>query len=109
MTVHAGRARHRKSTSRRLTAALAVLLIAPTVGIELLTEVAAGAGITTFTGSGQVSHPDGIVAGPDGALWFTEASDNRIGRIATNGTVQFFSDATISQPRDITLGPDDNM
>ena len=62
------RVRHRKSTSRLLTAALAVSLIAATVGIELLTGEAAGAGITTFTGSGQVSHPDGIVAGPDGAL-----------------------------------------
>lgn len=32
-------------------------------------------------------YPDGIVSGPDGALWFTEAGTaNKIGRIPTNAT-----------------------
>ena len=35
-----------------------------------------------------LSRPDVIVAGPDGALWFTEAgSDTRIGRITVDGAI----------------------
>jgi streptogramin lyase len=33
------------------------------------------------------SHPFGIAAGPDGNLWFTEYSGNKIGRITTAGVV----------------------
>ena len=33
------------------------------------------------------SYAYGIAAGPDGALWFTEWSANRIGRITTAGAV----------------------
>ena len=29
----------------------------------------------------------GIAAGPDGALWFTESNGNKIGRITTAGVV----------------------
>src|SRR5262249_1546667 len=57
----------------------------------------------------------GIVAGPDGALWFTEkvlsslpASDvSKIGRITTTGSVTEFPIPTVgSSPSDITTGPD---
>ncbi|HUA58738.1 MAG TPA: nidogen-like domain-containing protein [Verrucomicrobiae bacterium] len=51
-----------------------------------------------------------ITAGPDGALWFTEESGNKIGRITTANT---FSEYTIStansQPIGITQGPDGNL
>ena len=33
------------------------------------------------------SQPGGIVAGPDGALWFYETGSNRIGRITTGGQI----------------------
>ena len=33
------------------------------------------------------SLPGGIVAGPDGALWFYETGSNRIGRITTDGQI----------------------
>jgi hypothetical protein len=33
-----------------------------------------------FTGSGILSEPYAITAGPDGALWFTESASNSIGR-----------------------------
>ena len=33
------------------------------------------------------SGPYGITAGPDGALWFTEQTGNRIGRMTTGGVV----------------------
>lgn len=31
------------------------------------------------------SSPQGIAAGPDGNLWFTESNANKIGRITTDG------------------------
>jgi streptogramin lyase len=30
--------------------------------------------------------PEGITAGPDGSLWFTQPDDNAIGRITTAAT-----------------------
>ena len=35
----------------------------------------------------SASEPGGIVAGPDGALWFVETAVNKIGRISTAGVV----------------------
>jgi virginiamycin B lyase len=58
------------------------------------------------------SRPQGITAGPDGALWFTElgtAADtgNRIGRITTAGAITEFPLPTPrSSPFHITAGPD---
>src|SRR5690242_13531663 len=36
------------------------------------------------------SRPIGIAAGPDGGLWFTEQTGNKIGRISTAGNVTEF-------------------
>lgn len=48
-----------------------------------------------------------IAAGPDGAIWFTESDDNKIGRITTDGIVSEYSIPTPnSYPRGITAGPD---
>jgi virginiamycin B lyase len=57
------------------------------------------------------AHPAGndfsITAGPDGALWFTEFSANKIGRIATSGTVTEYAVPTHqSSPAGIAAGPD---
>jgi len=35
----------------------------------------------------SASEPGGIVAGPDGAVWFVETAVNKIGRISTDGVV----------------------
>ncbi len=37
-----------------------------------------------------------LVAGPDGALWFTEGSANQIGRITTGGQVSEFPVPTVN-------------
>ena len=64
--------------------------------------------MTNYTGY-QISQPEGITIGPDGALWFTNAGNNSIGRITTSGSVSaFFNYATtlISGPYGITTGSD---
>ena len=50
--------------------------------------------------------PDEIAAGPDGALWFTNRGNNKIGRITTAGTVTTYTDPGISDPWGIAPGPD---
>jgi streptogramin lyase len=53
------------------------------------------------------SGPDQIVAGPDGALWFTESAGNRIGRITTAGALTEYAVPTpASEPTGIAAGAD---
>jgi streptogramin lyase len=68
--------------------------------------------ITEFTaGITSGSNPAGIAAGPDGNLWFTENTGNRIGRITPSGTVTEFSAGitAASGPSGIAAGPDGNL
>jgi hypothetical protein len=52
----------------------------------------------------------GIVAWPDGNLWFTESAANRIGRITTGGDITEFPLAGDGrQPTAIAVGPDGNL
>jgi serine/threonine protein kinase len=52
----------------------------------------------------------GITAGPDGNLWFTENSANKIGRISTSGTITEFPVPTAgSGPNEIAAGCDGNL
>lgn len=49
----------------------------------------------------------GIVAGVDGALWFTEPQTNKIGRMTTSGTINEYPiPSASSSPSEITSGPD---
>src|SRR5262249_19128163 len=51
-----------------------------------------------------------VTTGPDGDLWFTENSGNRVGRITPAGAVTEFPIPTASsQPFGITAGPDGNL
>jgi virginiamycin B lyase len=53
------------------------------------------------------ARPFDITSGPDGALWFTDRVNSKIGRITTSGTVTLFSTPTPkSEPYFITKGPD---
>ncbi len=66
--------------------------------------------ITEFPIPTANSSPTGIAAGPDGNLWFTELTGNKIGRITTSGTITEFPIATVnSLPDFITAGPDGNL
>ena len=52
----------------------------------------------------------GITAGPDGNLWFTESSGDRIGRITPTGAVTEPAGLSAgSFPQGITAGPDGNL
>jgi len=54
--------------------------------------------------SGQ---PEGIAAGPDEALWFTEPYSNRIGRIGTSGVItEYLIPTSGSFPSGISTGSD---
>jgi virginiamycin B lyase len=60
------------------------------------------------TNPNGVSGGMNVVAGPDGALWYTEENDNLIGRITTNGvvTAQYVLPTANSNPQGLVLGSD---
>ncbi len=55
--------------------------------------------------------PSGLVAGPDGAIWFTEESGNKIGRMTTGGVVtnEIPIPTSGSLPSEIVVGPDGRL
>ena len=70
-----------------------------------LGRISTDGNVTNYTGAG-IYLPEGIAAGPDGALWFTNYGSNSIGRITTTGTVTSYTGPGISTPTAITAGPD---
>lgn len=74
----------------------------------LLSVSATAQAITEFPLPRSGADPYGIVAGPDGAVWFTEFRGNRIGRITTAGVVSEFAIPTPnSGPLGIAAGHPD--
>ncbi|MGZ3644267.1 MAG: virginiamycin B lyase family protein [Ktedonobacteraceae bacterium] len=66
--------------------------------------------ITEFPVPTSNSLPQGITLGPDGNLWFTEYSGNKIGRITPTGTITEYPIPTAnSSLTSITSGPDGNL
>jgi virginiamycin B lyase len=60
----------------------------------------------TKTGMGV---PHDIVRGIDGAMWFTDPANNRIGRIARDGTITLIHEDKVRSPTAIVAGPDGAM
>ena len=78
-----------------------------TVGNYIGRMTTAGVVTNTYSIPTTAASPGGITAGPDGALWFTETSSNKIGRITTAGVITEYSVPTDSGlPAIITAGPD---
>lgn len=91
---------------RSLGRVAAVVLL----GVGATAGAAFGQVITEFPIPTALSGPEGITAGPDGNLWFTEAAANKIGRITPDGSITEFPIPTAaSRPRKITAGPDGNL
>lgn len=105
------------STHTRRTRAGAVGLLAGALVLSIgVGGPAAGSGaigvITEFSAGISASvRPYTIAAGPDGNLWFTEATGNAIGRITPTGTVTEFTDGitAVAKLNGIAAGPDGNM
>ncbi len=97
--------------TRRLRV-IAVLLAMAIIGVD--PSGAAPGDITEFplpTSPGPTDqNPVDITSGPDGNLWFTEFSGNRIGGITPAGVITRFPlPNPTSAPYEITIGPDGNM
>ena len=92
----------RKSRTQQM---MMILAIVGTLLFLWVQPVAAAPTITEF----HVSHvgvPQGITAGPDGNLWFTEFYDNVVGRITPQGKSTLFRLNTVNSATYITNGPD---
>jgi virginiamycin B lyase len=66
-------------------------------------------GTITLHTSPNIATPSSIALGPDGNMWFTNAT--WIGRVTTDGTATItkYAPAAITAPRQITAGPDGGM
>ena len=64
--------------------------------------------VTTFPITDRYSMPIDIVAGPDGAMWFSDAGENQVGRIDATGAVTGLG-ASYFTGGGITSGPDGNL
>jgi virginiamycin B lyase len=68
---------------------------------------ARGQTITEYPIPTANSNPYTIVTGPDGALWFSEAQGNKVGRITTAGAMtEFPIPGANNQPLTAAAGPD---
>lgn len=69
-----------------------------------------GLNIREFVVPTAGSGPNGIAVGPDGNVWFTESSANRIARITTNGVItEFPLSGGADGPAGIATGSDGRL
>jgi streptogramin lyase len=75
--------------------------------LAMIPATNAAAAITEYPIPTAGGNPQHIVAGPDDALWFTELSAGKVGRLETDGTVtEFPLPNPGSWPTAIAAGPD---
>ncbi len=76
-----------------------------------IAEITPSGTISTVWSGAQNVQYNQITKGPDGALWFTEFANDRIGRIdSTKHVTEFSAGITAgSGPYDIVTGPDGNL
>jgi len=94
-----------------LTSLRIALVVAALVGCtDIVKAVPLPSRITEFAVPTAGGDPNGIAAGSDGNLWFTELFGNKIGRITPAGTITEFGVPTASsEPFAIAAGPDGNV
>ena len=102
----------RARASRRACLLRAVLVAATWLAVCVGATPVSGAPIVSVYSSGLVvgGWPNVITAGRDGAMWFSQYSANRIGRITPDGTITEYptsgSLTTGAHPSGIVAGPD---
>lgn len=77
-----------------------------TTGSETIGEIALDGSVSYFNDPESMRGTQGIVAGPDGAIWFTNYLGSSIGRITADGTVATYTAPRIRFPAGITVGRD---
>ncbi|HEX4133068.1 MAG TPA: family 16 glycosylhydrolase [Bryobacteraceae bacterium] len=85
--------------NQRFTAAVRSVTVAEagsSTASALLTEYQAG----------DPADLEGITAGPDGAVWFTQNTRGMIGRISTSGAITKYPIGSVFSAVSITAGPD---
>ncbi len=102
---------NRSGWRSRVTALITAIVVSVgLLGLSTAPAWAAAGTITEFPIPTASTFPRGITAGPDGNLWFTEYSGNKIGRITPAGFItEFPIPPTSSNPFGITAGPDGNL
>jgi virginiamycin B lyase len=65
--------------------------------------------VTIYLDTFADATPAGIVAGPDGALWFTDPGNDVIGRITTGGTYTLEQVTDTEVDPGITVGPGNDL
>ena len=84
-----------------------LVILALASGIAWFTAHLPAGSVTEFPVPTTKSSPQGITAGPDGNLWFTEQAANKIGRISPSGTITEFPVPNFLS--EIAAGPDGNL
>jgi streptogramin lyase len=89
----------------------ASLLVAVCLGVGSAPALASGPSISEFeTGLTLNVGLWGIATGPDGNLWFTEETNNAVGRITPGAVItEFTAGFPTGSPRGIVTGPDGNL
>jgi streptogramin lyase len=83
----------------------------PLIGRYALPSDANPNGVVTEFKVGLSGIPGPLIAGPDGNLWFSEGSAQKIGRITAQGIITEFPVPSLVFPGalDLTAGPDGNV
>jgi streptogramin lyase len=99
---------------RRLLAVLtgSALVMGATLAVTASPAGAAVGDITTYPVPALGATPRGITTGPDANVWFTNFTDDSIGRIdPDDGTITLFTDpaGNVDLPGSIATGTDGNL
>ncbi len=110
--VRTGKSQGPRSAARTAILSMLVVVLGPAAAISI--EAAWPTGASAAVAQPTVRHvllpvidPTGLVAGPDGNVWFTAVG--LIGRITPGGTVTKFFNGLIARPRGLTIGSDGNL
>lgn len=73
-------------------------------------KITTSGAITEYPLSLEASSPNGIVAGPDGNLWFADLGTGAMGRITTSGTISEYGlPVGFKGPSQVAVGPDSRI